>query len=67
MRLFVCNQLTLDDLATNLSATFAITLEFSAQYWLSCFMGCENLEHSGKQNKGPEAAGRVEDNTKRKG
>lgn len=61
--LFVCGELTLQDLATNLSAVFAVTFEFSAHYWLSCFMGCENLEHSGEQNKGPEVAGRVENST----
>lgn len=45
------------------SAMFDITLEFGAQSWLSCFMGCEILEHSGEQNKGPEVTGRVENST----
>lgn len=55
----VWNELILEDLTTNLTAIFAITLEFCAQCWLSCLMGYENLEHSREQNKGPEVAGRV--------
>ena len=61
--LFFRNKLILNDLAMNISAVFGITLEFCAQDWLSCLMGCENLDHSGGQNKGPEVTGRVENST----